>query len=81
MKSENEKDENMQRKETNKREGKKQEKKKNQPNDKILYTAMNIHDGNTTRLLWHENMKIKKEKQTEKNIFDKMIYFYRLCAR
>lgn len=70
------------RKQTNKREGKKQEKKKNQPNDKILHTAnMNIHDGNTTRLLWHENMKIKKEKQTEKNIFDKMIYFYRLCAR
>lgn len=65
MKSENEKDENMQRKETNKREGK-NKRKRNQPNDKILFTAMNMHDGNTTRLLWHENMKIKKKNKQRK---------------
>lgn len=48
------------------KEKEKNKRKRNQPNDKILYTAMNIHDGNTTRLLWHENMKIKKKNKQRK---------------
>lgn len=52
------------RKQTKERE--KNKRKRNQPNDKILYTAMNIRDGNTTRLLWHENMKIKKKNKQRK---------------